>query len=60
MERVGRLGRRLGREQKARGGGGGGRGEGKNKTLAGRPHDPEERPLDIFTVEIIQSVTACQ
>ena len=57
MERVGRLARRMGREQKARGGG---RGEGKKETLASRPRDPEERPLDIFTVELIQSVTACQ
>ena len=57
MERVGRLARRLGREQKARGGG---RGEGKKETLAGRPRDPQERPPDIFTVELIQSVTACQ
>ena len=39
---------------------GGGREEGKKETLAGRPRDPEERPLDIFTVELIQSVTACQ
>ena len=57
MERVGRLARRLGLEQKARGGG---RGEGKKETLAGRASDPEESPLDIFTVELIQSVTACQ
>ena len=57
MERVGRLARRLGLEQKARGGG---RGEGKKEMLAGKPRDPEECPLDIFTVELIQSVTACQ
>ena len=57
MERVGRLARRMGREQKTRGGG---RAEGKKETLGGRPRDPEERPLDIFTVELIQSVTACQ
>ena len=57
MEHIGRLARRLGREQKARGAG---RGEGKKETLAGRPRHPEERPLDIFTVELILSVTACQ
>ena len=37
-----------------------GEGGGKKGNACRQTRDPEERPLDIFTVELIQSMTDCQ